>query len=172
MADEVQKVETPQAPAEDVAKRQLEAEVETLRKRAETAEAEIAKANADKAAAEAVAKAERERAEMVELTKRCEAWGNIAKADELAQLIKGAPSPEYAQKLESLFDTCHKRIESGDLFKEKGSDAPAEGSVMGRLTKLAKEAVAKGEYKTEAIAIAELSKDPALQEEYLREQRG
>jgi len=171
--------EAPDATPDTVTKRlaDLEAEREDLRKRAEAAEAEIAKAQAeiakaqaDAAASEEVAKAAHERAEMVELTKRCEAWGNVAKADDLAVLLKTAPTPDYAAKLEALFDTCHKRIEQGDLFKEKGSDQPADDSAHGKLRKLAKEAVAKGEYATEAIAVdALLQQSKDLQAEYLRE---
>ncbi len=163
----------PDAPVtESVTKRlaDLEAEREDLRKRAETAEAEIAKARAEAAASEEVAKAARERAEMVELTKRCEGWGNVAKADELAQLLKGAPTPDYAARLEALFDTCHKRIEQGDLFKEKGSDQPADDSAEARVMKRAREALSKGEFPTLPQAVASvLDKDRELQAEYLRE---
>lgn len=77
--------------------------------------------------AEEIAKAEREARIKAEIRKRAENYANVAKADDIADVIYKAQSvsAEFAEKLEAILKAANERIEKGALFKELGTSASA-----------------------------------------------
>ena len=88
--------------------------------------------------AEEIAKAEREARIKAEIRKRAENYANVAKADDIADVIYKAQSvsAEFAEKLEAILKAANERIEKGALFKELGASASASDDPVAEFAQL------------------------------------
>lgn len=88
--------------------------------------------------AEEIAKAEREARIKAEIRKRAENYANVAKADDIADVIYKAQSvsAEFAEKLEAILKAANERIEKGALFKELGTSASASDDPVAEFAQL------------------------------------
>lgn len=88
--------------------------------------------------AEEIAKAEREARIKAEIRKRAENYVNVAKADDIADVIYKAQSvsAEFAEKLEAILKAANERIEKGALFKELGTSASASDDPVAEFAQL------------------------------------
>src|SRR5690606_24894543 len=88
--------------------------------------------------AEEIAKAEREARIKAEIRKRAENYANVAKTDDIADVIYKAQSvsAEFAEKLEAILKAANERIEKGALFKELGTSASASDDPVAEFSQL------------------------------------
>jgi len=88
--------------------------------------------------AEEIAKAEREARIKAEIRKRAENYANVAKVDDIADVIYKAQSvsAEFAEKLEAILKAANERIEKGALFKELGTSASASDDPVAEFAQL------------------------------------
>ncbi len=153
---EAPKVEKAAEPVVDVSKddaiAKMQAELETLRKRAEDAET--------------LAKAEREERLVREWIEKARAYAALpTTADKLGPVLKRAhaalPAEDFAE-LERLFAAAHEHMTKAAVYRDLGqSGETGSESAMAKLNKRASEMVSAGEAKHYADAIDKISRDPA-----------
>lgn len=123
--------------------------------------------------AENIAKAEREAREKIESRDRAQQFAKVGDVEQIADVFLKVDD-EVRGVLEEIFAGVVKRLQSGDMFEEKGSGGESSkedaGGVVEEIERLAKERVEKSENLTHQQAMnAVLLENPELYARWRKE---